>query len=439
MAIIYKILCEVKLMHEYYLTSEKGETVFDFAAQNDRMNFLFQQFVKDSPSINNNLDFVISESNRVLFNNLKIKIIPSYSGFKLAIQCNKKILADGTAVYEPVTPLPIDTAIPVFIKEKISISSFSNNTLKKPFNAAWYFSNQDFPSAKTFPFLSNSVPAFDGGATYQQGEIALHGSNDVRAFLNNGAIDPWLKLKGTGYINESDKLLLPLSFSYTFSTTDNVTDALFILKDFNNAEVKRLSVSGTNPIKSVYLNFHTENNIVKTLPDTEPANHSMYTLEVTGSNGYSKTFTTLLFADDRMGISNYTALLQLKPIADNTAFNLIDSNGFLFTRLLPDSTKQPPPVFELWMKSRLVFWQYINNKQRKIKLTIDTQDLLTENSGVLVMKNPLSLTYSPILVKKPDNSFQYLPNPLPGDIVKLSVNKFFVNILVPESKMFPLA
>ena len=48
------------------------------------------------------------------------------------------------------------------------------------------------------------------------------------------------------------------------------------------------------------------------------------------------------------------------------------------------------------------------------------------------------MSYTPVMVKKPDNSFQYLPNPVPGDIVKVNGNKYFINILVPESKMFPL-
>jgi hypothetical protein len=438
MAIIYKILCEVKLMHEYYLTGSKGENVFDFAAQGDRIDFLFQQFVKNATTINNNLEFLIPEAQQAIFSNLHLKIIPSYSGFKLAVKCNKKILPDGTTVFEPFVTLPADINIPVMIQEKSNINSFSNNALKKPFRAAWYFSNQNFPGPKFFPFLSNPVPAFEAGATYEQGEIALHGANDVRMFLNNGAIDPWLKLKGTGYVNESDRWLLPLSFGYTFSAADSITDALFVLKDASATEVKRIALSGTNTFKAVSLNFHTDKNIVKTLPGTLPAANSIYSLEVTSTNGYSKLFKNLLFADDTMGISNYAGVINLAPKSVNAAFDLIDTNGHLFTRILPNTTKQPPPVFELWMKSRPVFWQYRNNKQKEIKLTLDTQDVLADNSGILVTKNPQSLSYSPVLLKKPDNTFQYLPNPLPGDNVKSEDSKFFVNILVPESKMFPL-
>ena len=439
MAIIYKILCEVKWMHEYYLTSDKGDTVFDLAAQSDRIHFIFQQFAKDIPSINSDLAFVPPPSQQSLFDNVKLKIIPSYSGFKVAVKCNKKKLNDGTIVYMPVIPFPDNLVIPVMIQEKNSIGGFSNNKIGNPLKAGWYFTNNDLPAVKTFPFLSNAVPSFNNALAYQQGEIASYGANDIRAFLNNGAVDPWLKLKGTGYINETDNWLLPLSFFYNFSPTDNITDALFILKDAANVEVKRISVSDTNPIKSVYLNFHTENNIIKTIPGTSPAAGSFYKLEVMGTNGYSKTFTPLLFAADELNINEYAGLIHLKHQPTNAAFNLLDNNGYLFTRILPNNTIQPGPLFELWLKSRLVYWQYSNNKQRNIKTTLDTQDVLADNSGVLVSKNPFPLTFTPVMIKKPDNSFQSLPNPMPGDEAKVIGNKFFMNILVPESKMFPLA
>jgi len=439
MAVIYKIVCEVKWMHEYYLTSEKGETVFDLAAQSDRINFLFQRFADDAVTINNNLSFFVPGPQQSLFDDAKLKIIPSYSGFKLAVKCNKALLPDGTTVYQPFTALPVVTGIPIMIREENSIGSFSNHALQRPFNAAWYFTNQDFPAVKNFPFLSNPVPAFEAARVYEQGEIALHGPNDVRIFLNNGAVDPWLPLQGTSYINESDKCLLPLSFSYRFSEADHVTEAVFVLKDATAATVKTITVSDDHPLKSVWLNFHTDDNVVATLPGTPAGPGTIYSLEVTGSNGYTRIFTPLLFAADTLNISACAGMINLVPSPVNAAFNLTDTGGFLFTRILPNNTKVPPPVFELWMKSRPVFWQYSNNKQRKIKLTLDTQDVLADNSGVLVTKNPQSLTYSPVMIKKPDSSFQYLPNPLPGDAIKLSGSKFLVNIMVPESKMFPLA
>jgi hypothetical protein len=437
MAIIYKIVCEVRWMHEYYLTTDKGATIFDLPTQADREIFLFQQFIKDTPTINKNLEFVIPDAQQLLYNNLNLKIIPSYSGCKLAIKCNKKIIADGSTVYQPVAPLSAGTVIPIMIREKSSIAGFSNFSVAAPFRAGWYFSNRDFPGAKTFPFLSGPVPAFEPAAVYEQGELALFGPNDVRTFLNNGGVDPWLKLNGTGYINEADRMLVPLGFKYAFTAAENITDAVFLLKDAAGTEVKRITTTSSTPLNGVMLNFRTTNNTIVTVPGKIPDANSIYTLEITGTNGYQKKFK-LLFADDAANVTDYAGYINLGVQTTNTLFDLIDSNGFLKTRILPDSTKQPPPVFELWMKSRLAYWKYRNNRQRKIKLTIDTQEVLSDTSGVLVTQQPLFLTYTPVLLKKPDNSFLYLPNPMPGDLVRREGTKFMQEIVVPESKMFPL-
>ena len=45
MSVIYKILFEVKLLHEYYLTRIKGDNIFDGADADARNVFLLEQFV----------------------------------------------------------------------------------------------------------------------------------------------------------------------------------------------------------------------------------------------------------------------------------------------------------------------------------------------------------------------------------------------------------
>ncbi len=242
MPLIYKILCDVKWLHEYYLTGSSGETIFDIPLQSDRIQFLFEQFQKDSPTVNSNLDFLVADSLTTQFSNYHLRVIPSYSGFKLAVQCSKKKLADGTTVYTPLADIPVSEPLMVMVKERDSIRTFSNLSLSMPFRSAWYFSNDDFPGAKTFPFLSGTVPDFDPAVTYAQGDIVLFGGNDAAMFLNNGALDPWLHLQGIHYITNRDRMVVPLSFVYHFTAADNVTDASFSLKDSTNTEVKGLYI-----------------------------------------------------------------------------------------------------------------------------------------------------------------------------------------------------
>lgn len=437
MAIVYKIICEVKLMHEYYLTGSKGETVFDEALQDDRISFLQQQFINDYRSVNQDIEFVVPEVMEAMFKSYHLRIVPSYSGFKLAARCVRKKLDDGTTVFEPFVPMAADLPIFILLRAKNSFSSFSSLPFEKPLQPAFFFTNDNFPGAKAFPFLAGAVPAFDAAKTYEQGEIASFGISGIKVFLNNGAVDPWLTLNGTGYVNEADRMLVPLRFSYSFPASLNITEASFTLTNADGDEVKKINIVAGEAIKSLSLDFHTDTNIVKTIPANTIAADSVYTLTISASNGYNRTYT-LLFADDALNISQYTGLICFKPIVPVSAFNLLDAAGLLHTRINPDTTKVPVPVFELWMKSRLVYWHYRNNERKNIKLMVDTQDVLAYDNGILITKDPHPLSYQPILLKKPDSSFQYLPNPVPGDPVNIINNKHFVNILVPASKLFPL-
>jgi hypothetical protein len=353
------------------------------------------------------------------------------------VKCKKEKLLDGTVVYSPTIPLPDQLCLRILFREKNDIHRFSGEVSSKPLNARWYFSNNDIPFARTFPFLSSPVPAFVAAQAYVQSEIALH-AGIVKVFLNNGAVDPWLTIPGNRYINTNDGHVLPLSFVYHFDAFENITSASFTLKDSTSAIIKKIDMATSKPLLTVNVSFRTNEEIVNSVRHDVVKPDQRYSLEVTGNGGYSKTFTNLLFAHDEVDMSIYSGVIDLvvKPTSAN--FHLLDASGHLFTRILPAGTKQPAPVFELWMKSKSAFWQYANNRQRKFKITPVTQDLLADNSGVLVSKNPIPMSYTPINLKKPDNSFQFLPNPDPTLAVKREGNKLLLNMQVPASNLFPL-
>ena len=433
---IYKILCEVKWLHEYYCTLEKGETIFEKAAQGDRMDFLFNKFIKDLPSIDEDLEFTAHPANNN-FRDYHIKVLPTYAGFKLAVKCRKEILGGNTTVYRPFVDLPDALCLRVMIREKKNIRRFSAETSPKPIRPLWYFSSNNLPAVKTFPFLAAPISAFVPMQPYVQSEIALH-AGIAKTFLNNGAVDPWLTLPGLHYINTNDSHLLPLTFVYTFSELENITNASFTLKDSTSAVIKKIDLAAPKPLQSVSINFHTNEEIVKTVRHNAVTPDQLYSLEVTGSGGYSKTFTNLLFADDDIEPGVYSGVIDLviKPASAN--FHLLDGGGLLHTRILPGNIKQPAPIFELWMKSKYAYWQYANNRQKKFKLTPATTDLLNNNSGILISKNPIPMSFTPVKLKKPDLSFQLLPNPEPDAAVQRDGNKILLNMLVPDSNLFPL-
>lgn len=340
-------------------------------------------------------------------------------------------------VYSPIIPLPDKLCLRVLIREKNDIYRFSGEIRPRPLNAFWYFTNNNIPFAKTFPFLSSPVSPFVAVQQYVQSEIALH-AGVVKVFLNNGALDPWLAIPGKQYINMNDAHLLPLSFLYRFNAFENITVANFTLKDSTSAVVNKIAFTASKPMQTVSVSFRTNEETVKAVRHDAVTAGQLYSLEVTGSGGYAKTFPNLLFGHDEIELGLYSGAIDLVIKPGSASFQLLDASGNLFTRILPDGTKKPAPVFELWMKSKSAFWEYSNNRRRKLKLTPATLDLLADNTGVLVSKNPIPMTYTPVNLKKPDSTFQFLPNPDPSQEVKRDGNKLLLNIQVPASNLFPL-
>lgn len=433
---IYKILCEVKWLHEYYLTLEKGERIFDKAAQTDRMDFLFSRFEKDLPSIHEDLDFVVHAANP-LFDDHGVKLLPAYAGFKIAVKCRKEKLSNGTVVYRPFIDLPDDLCLRVMIRNKHDIRRYSSVFTPNPFQPSWYFSSNNIPAVKTFPFLTAPIPAYTGTGSYLQSELTLK-AGVVSAFQNNGAADPWLALPGNHYVNRNDARLLPLSFKYRFNALDNMTDATVVLKDSTAAVVRTLKFTADKPMTSIGISFRSSEQDVDTLEHHMLRPDQLYRMEVTGSGGYTRTFTDLLFANDALALERYAGVLDILVKPANAAFQLLDGSGLLHTRIQPNGTRLPAPVFELWMTSKLAYWQYMNNHQRKFKLTPQTSDLLADNSGILVTKNPIPMSFTPVTLKKPDNSFQLLPNPHPALDAKYDQHKFILTMQTPSSTLFPL-
>ena len=99
MKLIYKTLFEVKILHEFYQTEKAGNTIFDLDLQENRMSFLKQRFYSMSKNINSDLQFIVPESAKSLFKDYLLKLIPSYSGFKVLCSVQAKLNPSGITFY----------------------------------------------------------------------------------------------------------------------------------------------------------------------------------------------------------------------------------------------------------------------------------------------------------------------------------------------------
>jgi len=446
MSVIYKILFEVRVLHEYYLTQANGDSIFNIANQNDRIAFIENRFLQDDRSINSELSFSLPDSLKTIFDNYHLRLLPVYSGCKVAIEVKRQTFGDGTVVYKPKVALPADLNILLGLtKVNESPDGFTNSKLRKASNAAYYLSNENIPGIKTFPSLSNPISPFNASAVYEQGEPALFGPNDIREFyVDKDGNNQFLNVAGTGFVNENDRNLFPLSFFYTFTPTENVTEANVVVKnkDGNPIVISRdqygiakslLQFKSNRPLTKIRLDFSRSD--AASLPRTAISDNLVYSLEITDNNSITRK-TPVVFYDEGLARQNNWALINIKPAVTNAAFNLLDGTGFLITRINPDTTIAPPPIFEIRVKSRLSYWRYIHDKKKKLKN--DHLDFLFEQGDNLVSLVPRPLTYSFTLFKKPDNSLHYLPNPQPFDTLRVEGDKVYADIVVPESNLFPL-
>jgi hypothetical protein len=371
-----------------------------------------------------------------VFSKYRLKLVPGYSGFKIGIEVYPVTLGGNIRAYQPVVTLPNDLDIQVLLLRKDNIIDvYTNRKLQTNIRTAGYFSNDDISGAKTFPFLSNPVTAFEAAAAYEQGELSSFGANDTRIFfVDNGGADQFLPVTPGNYYNESDNLLTTPFINYTFPTANTVTEANFTLKDSTSAIVQTiLSRNGGKRMYSTPLQFDAAK--LNTTGNKTISNTLLYTLEVNGDDGYTNTHTLLFIKEPVIDHKDIWGMVNIKPAPVNAAFNVIDGSGHLITRRnAANVVTVPPPIFEIWVKSRLSFWRYSNMDGGVLK-TGTQPDLLFFNNGQLISDGPRSHSYYPTLYKKADSSLHYLPNPKAYQPIRVEGNRLFTEIPVPTSEI----
>lgn len=437
MAFCYKPLFEVKVFHEYYLTDPDGKNVFDFALQQDRIDFLFERFADGRTNINEELVWTVPLSVAKIFKDYRLRLIPSYAGCMVVMEVIPQLLADGTMTYTPRVPLPDNAVLPLLLKKKNhQVDEYTNGRMDRALNSSFYFSNAEFSGAKVFPFLSNTIPVFDPAVAYEQGEFVTHGINLTRAFYRDSADNiQWLTLNGTGYASENDRLLVPLRFYYSFRPTDTVTTADLVLKDSNGDVVAEYHFDEAEPLRKIFISVQADQ--VSAVPEKPASPELVYTLEVSGSNGYTNTLK-LVFYNGEERTSGIWAMVHLNVRSTNNNFDLLDGGGLLKTRRKPDGTYNPlHPVFEIGIRSRFTFWRYINDQSKNFLNNLHP-DQLQLLGGKLVTTTPRPLSFTPVFFKKPDNSPYYLPNPKPHEPTRSEGSKLYSDVYVSKSTdLFP--
>jgi len=435
MSVNYKTIFELKVFHEYFLTGPTGVTVFEKSSQADRLSFLEDQFAQDQMPINDDIDFVFPEKLKSLYAGLGLKINPTYSGCHVSVKVVERAQADGSTFYSPVVPFPAGLRIWVQLAQKSNaLRSYTHSKLHQALPAIFYFSNENVPSPKSFPFLTASVPAI-AAVPYEQGDLGYNGTN-VQEFYFDGTTAVWQDVKGSSFANENDRLLLREKFTYTIPNITGLTEAEFSLKDKNADEIalfKPNRPAGLAPQQ--VLDFSS---VVKSLPVTKdyaPADF-LYSLEVTGNNGYHSTHP-VFFGGDLL-TSDSWALIGINTNVGNPDFNLLAPDGFLKRRRDAFGVFAPAPVFEVNLKSRFPFWRFINDHGKELFVSAQLTDYVVKTNNVLTSKRPRALAkHFSLLQKEGSSDTVRVPNPANGYVSPSPDGRLYLDIKVPDSDLFP--
>jgi len=459
MRTLYKILFEVKLLHGFYLTDPKGNAIFDLPVQEDRMNFLLDRFSTDVSPVNEDVTFALIPQQQILFRNYHLRLLASYSGCQVVVEVTESEIAGGTKVYTPVVSLPDFLNMLIGITEtRPFLDQITNARMDRPVKAARYFSNERVFGVKVFPSLSSPLPASVTGYPYEQGELINFGANDTGAYYFYDVGDPtvkerWVHFKGEGFSGEQDRLVVSPRFYYSFSAADTVSNALFELRDANGMSIATQAFTDPVRLGRVLLDYRLYLKkspdpmgppapdppppVLNTLPGSGVGEAILYTLSVTGDNGYNRQ-VSVIFRAETMG--DEWGWIQIQRTVSDPAYNLLDADGRLVTQTRPDGTTTPHRIFEIWLKSRFTYWRYQNEEGGQLKAPVAPNDVFLDLVGAnLVTKTPRFITYrAGYFLNEADDTYHFLPNPEFETLPVISANQSFSNVPVPSSTLFPV-
>ena len=446
--ITYKKLFEVQLLHEYYLSKSDETTVFDDLAKKDA--FLANSFDQRWPSVSEEILFQLPDTVQKTFADYRLRLIPTYTGYSVFTPVNEDELADGTLVYKPLVKLPATTNLLVKLSLKNNLlAAVTNKRINRNIPAVYYFTNEDISAGKTFPVLCAGIAAFDSSYTYEQGELYTDSAGNLCLFYINANTPYFLPVKGNGYANKNDELLVPLQFTYVFVGEDKVTKATVELSDHTGKKIRTYEFKSDLPLKKQLLNFNNlgsdiiiPQDAIVSLPTGDVSATIVYSLAIT-LNDTKKLVQKIIFYEGGDTLSDCWAVINIKAGVSNAAYNLYDAGGLITYRKKPDGTILPAPVFEVRVKSRSAFWRFINDRQGKLKVDAGSSFLQRDGTNNLVSRLPRNASALPAMFTVKDKfgnitEEKFLPNPLSDERISIEGQKIFSDILVAQSTLFPV-
>ena len=419
MAVIFKRLFEVRVLHGYYLDywlEKGGAPALFYDYHQDEQN----ELLESRYDIRRDLHIEPTAVTLRQMKGLGIQWRPTPMGLLIGLEVN--IGANGT--FAPKADLPTNLSWTFVLRTRNPyLYSITNHALRATLPAIYYFTNRaGIGEGKKYPSLSTLPPNFSP-RTWEMGELIRPTSGVLTvpsAKKTTIVQSDFGDIPNHDWANSADRTALPKVFNYRFDPLYNIAnpvmDAAFTLADGNGNEVKSIQrnfATATAP-SQLLLDFSTHDKQPGEVKPRPIAN-GWYRLTVRLNNVVFEERTVWLSSD----LSDNQSIFGIVEItAHHTAsgFHLIESDGSL--RRITTAGQPQPPVFQIRLAARRTYWRYylqkakINNQPYSEVDFLDTPPL--KKQLVTKAARQLSAARNPVLLQAAGPSPPLgiaLPNP----------------------------
>lgn len=360
--ITYKKLCQVHVLHEYFLLGRNESTFFGLGreAREDRIQ---KMLYHDTYDMRRQLSIVPTAKTEKLLDEYHIRFIPTALGFFLGIEVKPETQPGGTVRYRPKLEIEEDFRITFLLKVKDTLwFNYSEGRLANPEQKQYFFTNQAFQGEQSpFPYLTQLPTLRPTSSLSQMGDIARDGEGFIRATVDRPGPRDWERLADGGYANESDRMLYPSRFSVAWPPTPNPPSnprvalhapngALLVGPISVDLDAQRL----TNPVSfqpEIPIDTPVEKRPFKQ-PQLEAGAYQLRLLD-----GNRVVATRSIYIDDDAWQPKSIGAISISLGRGETPSNLLNEDGFLQIQKQGASVLVPEPQFELRFLSRLLYWR----------------------------------------------------------------------------------
>jgi len=424
--LIYKPLIELRFLHDYFLMQD--ETSFFSLNATQRNQRLVELAQRSQLPKSQELTVEPIGLSRDLMRNYGLKLRSTLLGAIIYQQVVQEKSADATRRFLPKFGRPEKEELTLsLINQNPYFDNFTSTRFQKMTPAIYYFTNRLAGENKVSPTLSSPIAPFSVATKYEIGELADFTGSIRQASTSTSSPDPnlWKSLPSDGYVNESDRILLPSRFFYRIPNAVIIDHIDLTLQNAAGDLIKNITYTGISSNREIEIDLRKDE-------QSNPVLNGSYFL--TMSTGQGQIFAHKIIINNTLYDRSRFGVCAIDFNEEHPDYRLYDENGYLITRIRPDSSRVNHRIFELRMLSRLSYWRYkaeTSFSQTIINQTSGHLQVFDSTKKILVSRRPRSMSrnYSGYALPAPRKTY---PNPSPTPLRLESDGKIYSDIFIND-------